>query len=413
MPRAGSTSPSSDGSALARRLALTEAHAPLLDGLTASGNARFAWPTSRSGTRASIAARPGSTVDRGLVPGWTRGARRNARRASGWMISAALSPLVAAAAWRGRALVLRAAGARLAERGRARPAALRGATRPGPRDHRQCRAVAPARRRTDGPGAERRQAAQRRGEGAAFARRPPGSRLSSACRPPATGWISPRWQRRRTAEDARHRQRPGESQGGGGLDRGARRDRRGRMDLAVRDGEAPGFDLDRLATRAESASGADRRTRFSALTLQMQVGDGTVRNRRRAITSAAARAAIGGSIGLASRTLDLTLRPRRPTAKPSEARVKLEGPWSAARSATSPLSVQMGSSERKEFAPDQWLEHVLARGSSARFKREAHPITAMVTTPISSVEMALISASRRAAPGCRSSSAMSWRPDRR
>ncbi len=103
----------------------------------------------------------------------------------------------------------------------------------------------------------------------------------------------------------------------------------GRMDVAVRDGEAPGFDLDRLATRAESASGADRRTRFSALTLQMQVGDGTVRIVDGAITSAAARAAIGGSIGLASRTFDLTLRSAPgPTAKPGEARVKLEGPWS-------------------------------------------------------------------------------------
>jgi uncharacterized protein involved in outer membrane biogenesis len=320
-----------DGSAIARRLALTEAHAPLLDGLSASGNARFAWPAIQ--IRDARVERGQTRLD-GSIEASFQGGRVGLAAtldAPRFDLTSALAPLAAAMAdrnggWSAEPLArdwlnagtldLRLSTGQLAigattienaavslQLGGGRmdlmlsDGRLRGGTVKGrlsladlPDARLELRLQGSCDRLDIGPIAGL--AGLQRARGLAS-----GQASLKATGATVAALVA-------SAE--------------------------GRMEAAVRDGEVPGFDLDRLATRAESASGADRRTRFSSLSLQMQVGDGKVRITDGAIASVAARAAIEGSIGLASRTFDVTLRPA-PTAaspRPSEARVKLEGPWS-------------------------------------------------------------------------------------
>ena len=107
----------------------------------------------------------------------------------------------------------------------------------------------------------------------------------------------------------------------------------GKIDAVVRDGELPGIDLDRAAQRPETATNgsADRRTRFNSITLQMLLTDGRARVTEGTVLTSLNRALIEGTVGLAGRTVDLTLRasPIPPATRPSDVRIRIEGPWSA------------------------------------------------------------------------------------
>ncbi len=106
----------------------------------------------------------------------------------------------------------------------------------------------------------------------------------------------------------------------------------GRAEATIRDGELPGFDLDRMAARSEAGGGADRRTRFQALNMQLQVSEGRMRIAEGLLVTPASRGAIEGTIGLGSRTFDLTFRPA-PASVAARAgdpvRVRVEGLWSS------------------------------------------------------------------------------------
>ncbi len=320
-----------DGSAIARRLALPEAHASLLDGLTASGTARFTWPSIQ--VRDARIERGQTRLD-GSIEATFQGGRTALAAtldAQRFDVTSALAPLVAAAA---------------DQQGRwsAEPLA-RGWLNAGALDLRLSTGQLIVGAATIENAALSLQLGGGRMDLALSDGRLRGGtvkgRLSLIDAPDSR--MELRLQGSCDRLDIAHVASLAGLQRMRGLANGQASLKaagasvaalvagvEGRMEAAVRDGELPGFDLDRLASRAEAATGTDRRTRFSSLSLLMQVGDGKVRITEGSIASAAARAAIEGSIGLASRTFDVTLRPAATVTmpKPGEARVRLEGPWS-------------------------------------------------------------------------------------
>ncbi len=320
-----------DGAAVARRLALTDVHAALFDGLSASGNARLAWPAIqiRDARLTRGQTRLDGSIEASLEGGRTAlAATLDAQR---FDVTAALSPLLDAAAggdgrWSGEplarswlkagaldlrlstgALVIGAAtidnAALSLQLGGGRmdlvlsDGKLKGGTVKGRlslsdlQDSRIEMRIQATCERVDIAQAGSMVGLQR------FRGLASGQTSLRATGPSVAALVA-------SAE--------------------------GRIETTVRDGELPGFDLDRLASRTEPASGADRRTRFSSLSLQAQVGDGRVRITDGSLAGISAKAAIEGSIGLASRTFDVTLRPVPPAtaSRAGDARVKLEGPWS-------------------------------------------------------------------------------------
>ncbi len=319
-----------DGSAIARRLALTEAHAPLLDGLSASGTARFAWPAIqvRDARIERGQTRLNGSIEANFQGGRTAlAATLDAQR---FDASAALAPFVSVAGFDGR--------------WSAEPLA-RGWLSAGALDLRLSTAQLVVGPTTIENAALSLQLGSGRMDLALSDGRVRGGavkgrlslidlpdtrlelRLQASCDRldmAQMGSIAGLQRMRGFANGQASLRATGASVAA--LVASAE----GRVEASMRDGEVPGFDLDRLMSRAESVSGTDRRTRFNSLSLQMQVGDGRLRITDGAIISASARTAIEGSIGLATQTFDVTLRPT-PTAttpRAGEARVRLEGPWS-------------------------------------------------------------------------------------
>jgi len=327
-----------DGSAFARRLNLAEAHAPLLDGLAASGRARFAWPTVQirratiergptrlegsidmafDGPQPAIAAtldaerfdltpllRPlvGALADREggwsaapFATGWLHGASLDLRLSAGRLIAGSASIEAAA-------LSLQLGGGRLdatLSDGRLRSGAVKGRLA--------------LLGRPDGSVEVRAQGSAEQFDTAALSEAIGLGRMRGL----GTGQATLR--------------------GVGATLADLVADARGRMEATIRDGEIGGLDLERPGPRAQTATAAlapERRTRFTALTLQMQVEHGKAEFADSAMLAPLQRTSIDGSIGFAERRFDLLLRPTSVAPAPLSApgagvtRISLEGPWS-------------------------------------------------------------------------------------
>lgn len=97
---------------------------------------------------------------------------------------------------------------------------------------------------------------------------------------------------------------------------------KGRAGLSLQNGDLAGVDLDRAAMRVSTGAVArDSRTRIASLALQLRIQDGVATLAESVLATPASRAPLEGSIDLRRRAFDLT-------ARPGETRIKLEGPWS-------------------------------------------------------------------------------------